>query len=88
MQKLLPTLCVPVVMLHGDRDPLVPVANVTWLEQQLGALGKTNFFAKIILPGANHFIPWEHPADVERGVGRLQSMVAAHTVTASGGPAK
>lgn len=71
MQKQLPKLSVPVVMLHGDRDPQVPVKNVAWLEQQLGALGKTNLFAKIILPGANHFIPWEHPDAVEAALREL-----------------
>jgi pimeloyl-ACP methyl ester carboxylesterase len=64
-------------MLHGDRDPLVPVENVAWLEQQLGALGKTNLFAKIILPGVNHFIPWEHPAEVERALRLLNKMVGS-----------
>jgi len=76
MQKQLPQLAVPVVMLHGDRDPLVPVENVAWLEQQLGALGKTNLFAKIILPGVNHFIPWEHPAEVERALRQLDQMTS------------
>ena len=74
MQTLLPKLSVPVVMLHGDQDPQVPVANVAWLEQQLAAAGKTNLFAKIILPGVNHFIPWEHPAEVERGIRLLNAM--------------
>ena len=76
MQKQLPQLAVPVVMLHGDHDPLVPVENVAWLEQQLGALGKTNLFAKIILPGVNHFIPWEHPAEVERALRQLDQMTS------------
>ena len=74
MQKQLPKLAVPVVMLHGDKDPLVPVQNVAWLEQQLGAAGKSNLFAKIILPGVNHFIPWEHPDEVLRGVRLLEEM--------------
>jgi pimeloyl-ACP methyl ester carboxylesterase len=84
MQKQFPRLAVPVVMLHGDRDPLVPVENVAWLEQQLGAVGKTNLFDKIVLPGANHFIPWEHPADVERALGRLDQMVASQKPSGSG----
>lgn len=75
MQKLLPNLSVPVVMLHGDRDPLVPVKNVAWLEQQLATLGKTNLFAKMILPGVNHFIPWEHPDEVEHGIRQLNQMI-------------
>jgi pimeloyl-ACP methyl ester carboxylesterase len=83
MQKQLPQLAVPVVMLHGDRDPLVPVENVAWLEQQLGALGKTNLFAKIILPGVNHFIPWEHPAEVERALRQLDQMTSAQSLTNS-----
>ena len=82
MQKMLPRLAVPVVMLHGDQDELVPVQNVDWLEKQLAVEGKTNLFAKIILPGVNHFIPWEHPEAVERAIGVLNSMTtnqsAAH----------
>ena len=77
LQRQLPQLVVPVVMLHGDRDPLVPVENVAWLQQQLGALGKTNLFAKIILPGVNHFIPWEHPAEVEGALHLLDKMVGS-----------
>lgn len=84
MQGQLPKLSVPVVMLHGDRDPLVPVENVAWLEQQLGAFGKTSLFSKIILPGVNHFIPWEHPAEVERALRRLNEMIARQT--ADGAP--
>ena len=83
MQKLLPKLVVPVVMLHGDRDPLVPVENVAWLEQQLAAAGKTNLFVKIILPGVNHFIPWEHPADVERALRILDQMANDPSLTNS-----
>jgi pimeloyl-ACP methyl ester carboxylesterase len=76
VQKLLPQLSVPVVMLHGDQDPLVPVENVTWLEQQLAAQRKSALFAKIILPGVNHFIPWEHPAEVTRAIGLLEGMAS------------
>lgn len=77
MQKQLPQLAVPVLMLHGDRDPLVPVENVAWLENQLDALGKTNLFAKIILPGVNHFIPWEHPIEVAHALHQLGQMTRA-----------
>jgi pimeloyl-ACP methyl ester carboxylesterase len=76
MQRQFPELSVPVVMLHGDLDPQVSVENVAWLEQQLGAVGKTNLFAKIVLPGVNHFIPWEHPAEVERALRLLDKMAA------------
>jgi pimeloyl-ACP methyl ester carboxylesterase len=83
MQKKFPKLSVPVVMLHGDRDPQVPVENVAWLENQLCALGKTNLFAKIILPGVNHFIPWEHPIEVEHALRQLGQMTRAQMPTNS-----
>lgn len=77
MQKQFPKLSVPVVMLHGDLDPQVPVENVAWLENQLEVLGKTNLFAKIILPSVNHFIPWEHPIEVEHALHQLGQMTRA-----------
>ncbi len=83
MEQKLPQLAVPVMMLHGNCDPLVPVENVAWLEQQLGALGKTNLFEKIILPGVNHFIPWEHPAEVERALRQLDQMAGLQKITNS-----
>jgi pimeloyl-ACP methyl ester carboxylesterase len=83
MQPLLASLSIPVVMLHGTRDPLVPVENVAWLERRLGALGKSHLFAQILLPGVNHFIPWEHPADVDRALQVLVKMTAAENQTPS-----
>lgn len=74
MRAQIPTLAVPVVMLHGDHDPLVPVSNVAWLENELVRVGKARLFAKIILPGVNHFIPWEHPDQVVRAFQQLRQM--------------
>ncbi len=68
-------LVVPVVMLHGTRDDWVPVENVAWLESQLAALGKTHLFAKVVLPGAGHFIPWERPGEVADGIKKLAQMI-------------
>jgi len=68
LQRGLPALSVPVVMLHGGRDPLVPVANVDYLRDQLAALGKTNLFSELVYPTYNHFIPWEHPDAVEKAI--------------------
>jgi pimeloyl-ACP methyl ester carboxylesterase len=68
MQKKLPQLTVPVVMLHGGRDPLVPVENVAWLQDQLTAAGKRELFTGIVHPEYNHFIPWEHPDAVAAAI--------------------
>jgi pimeloyl-ACP methyl ester carboxylesterase len=74
MQPMLPSLRVPVVMLHGDVDPLVPIQNVDWLKNQLALAGKSKLFASIVLPGVNHFIPWEHPDEVAKAIGKLNDM--------------
>jgi pimeloyl-ACP methyl ester carboxylesterase len=71
MQPQLTSLSVPVVMLHGDRDRQVPVANVAWLRGQLAADGKAGLFDALVFPEYNHFIPWEHPDAVEAALRKL-----------------
>jgi pimeloyl-ACP methyl ester carboxylesterase len=76
MQPMLTSLRVPVVMLHGDHDPLVPVQNVDWLKNQFALAGKSKLFASIVLPGVNHFIPWGHPDEVAKAIGMVNDMAA------------
>ena len=68
LQKMLPLLRVPVVMLHGGRDRQVPVENVAWLEHELARVGKANRLTALVHPGYSHFIPWEHPEAVAEAV--------------------
>ena len=51
------TMRMPVMFIHGDKDPLVTVKNVQYGMHKLTA---NNNAKMIIIPGANHFIPWEH----------------------------
>lgn len=51
------TLRMPVMFIHGDKDPLVTVHNVKYGMDKLKA---NNNAGMIIIPGANHFIPWQH----------------------------
>jgi pimeloyl-ACP methyl ester carboxylesterase len=49
-------------IVHGDKDGLVPVGNVAFI--------RSNFIhaqqmTVIILPGANHFIPWQHYMEIK-----------------------
>jgi pimeloyl-ACP methyl ester carboxylesterase len=50
-------LNMPVTFIHGDKDPFVTVKNVDYGKAKL-------YFNKrvkvIIIPGANHYIPYEH----------------------------
>jgi pimeloyl-ACP methyl ester carboxylesterase len=48
---------VPVMVLHGQKDKIVPYEHATFLEEKL----KDNpSFELTTLPEANHFIPWTH----------------------------
>jgi pimeloyl-ACP methyl ester carboxylesterase len=59
------TLTVPVIMLHGKKDDLVPVENTDYLRNQLAAAGY------------NHFIPWEHPDAVEAALRKLTDRLSS-----------
>ncbi len=47
----------PVTFIHGDADKFVTVKNVEYGKQKLLANPAVKV---IIIPGASHFIPWEH----------------------------
>ncbi|MCW5664376.1 MAG: alpha/beta fold hydrolase [Piscinibacter sp.] len=52
---LLPRITAPVRILHGTADALVPVANVDYLRRRLTG---ARCIDTLLLPGANHFLPW------------------------------
>lgn len=71
LERLRPALAqlqIPVVMLHGQKDRLVPPANVDYLEAELRAAHHERWFTKIILPDGNHFIPWQEPAALREAI--------------------
>lgn len=53
----------PVWIMHGDKDNLVPVGNVDYAKQKLTNAKSLEIK---ILPGANHFIPWTHFAEIKK----------------------
>jgi len=57
MDKHYDTLKMPVMFIHGDKDPLVTVKNVHYGMEKLAGNDNARM---IIIPGANHFIPWQH----------------------------
>lgn len=63
---------IPVTFIHGDADKFVPVKNVEYGKQKL--VNNKNLKI-IIIPGASHFIPWEH-YDVIKA--HLISLTALH----------
>ncbi len=54
-------LNIPIAIVHGDRDDLVPVENVDFLKLHL----KKNALVSVeIIQGMNHFIPWRNMESV------------------------
>ena len=44
-----------VIIVHGTQDPFVPVGNATYAQNKLVNADSVRL---ILIPGANHFIPW------------------------------
>jgi pimeloyl-ACP methyl ester carboxylesterase len=56
-------MTMPVTFIHGDKDNLVTVKNVAYGIQKLSFNTQVKV---IIIPGANHHIPWEHYDIIKR----------------------
>ncbi len=51
------SLTMPITFIHGDKDNFVTIKNVGYGEKKLSHNPNVH---KIIIEGANHFIPWQH----------------------------
>jgi pimeloyl-ACP methyl ester carboxylesterase len=61
----LPRITAKVVILHGTQDDLVPVANVPFMQAHLTG---ARCITTTLLPGRNHFLPWNSEADVRQAI--------------------
>lgn len=61
LQPLLARIDAPVCIVHGTDDALVPVGNVDYLHAHLVA---ARCRETVLLPGGNHFLPWNAPREV------------------------
>lgn len=57
----LPRITAPVFIVHGTADDLVPVANVAFMQARLTG---ARCVKTTLLPGRNHFLPWNAEAEV------------------------
>lgn len=57
LQPELKNISCGVTIIHGTKDPLVPYANMAFLQKRLVNASSVD---TISIKGANHFIPWEH----------------------------
>ena len=81
MADVLNTITIPIHIVHGDRDPLVPYANVAYMEKK---------FAKApldvtTLKNTDHFIPWHSKPAVDAALEQLVDQVhKTESITAHG----
>lgn len=71
LERVLERIRCPVFLVHGSDDDLVPVANVAYAQQRLR--GAAHVVTEL-LPGRNHFLPWNAQAELRRVIaaaGRL-----------------
>ncbi len=50
-------ITMPVMFIHGDADKFVTIKNVAYGQRKLAGNKQVH---KIVIAGANHFIPWQH----------------------------
>lgn len=65
LQPLLPQITAPTIIVHGTKDPLVPFANVAYMQAHLNhaACIKT-----VTLTDFNHFLPWNAEPQVRAAI--------------------
>jgi pimeloyl-ACP methyl ester carboxylesterase len=76
---ILPQIRCPVVIVHGTKDSLVPLANVDFMRRAFpeGTIRET-----VILEGRNHFLPWNSADEVRGAIVRLASQIAESSAEA------
>jgi len=65
LARLLPKITAPVLIVHGMKDDLVPVANVPFMQ---AGLSGARCVKTELLQGQNHFLPWNSTGVVRRAI--------------------
>lgn len=65
LEKILPDIRAKVIIVHGTKDDLVPVANVAYMQARLTG---TRCTKTLLLEGRNHFLPWNSPEVVREAI--------------------
>jgi pimeloyl-ACP methyl ester carboxylesterase len=63
--KMLPAVTAKVVIVHGTRDDLVPVANVPYMQAHFTG---ARCVSTVLLEGQNHFLPWNSESVVREAL--------------------
>ncbi len=65
LNRLLPKITAPVLIVHGTKDDLVPVANVPFMQ---AGLSGSRCVKTELLEGQNHFLPWNSTGVVRKAI--------------------
>jgi pimeloyl-ACP methyl ester carboxylesterase len=65
LAKVLPRITAKVIIVHGTKDDLVPVANVAFMQAHLTG---ARCVKTVLLEGQNHFLPWNSEATVREAI--------------------
>ncbi len=72
-------ITIPVIIIHGTKDRLVPYENVLYMKQTM-----TNAALEVVtLEGQNHFLPWNSKDVVDEAIRRASQMMDVSTQRAS-----
>lgn len=70
LAPLLAGITCPTIVIHGDKDKLVPVSNAEYAKRMLTG---TRSVRVEILHGRGHFVPWQRPDAIRSAIGELGS---------------
>jgi pimeloyl-ACP methyl ester carboxylesterase len=73
LRPRLARITVPVTVVHGTKDDLVPFANVDFMKKQMTG---TKAMDVTVLDGQNHFLPWNSKPQVEAAIAKAVAMMA------------
>ncbi len=67
-------IIVPVTIVHGTKDDLVPFANVAFMKKHMTG---TKAMDVTVLDGQNHFLPWNSKRAVDAAIAKALTMAEA-----------
>jgi pimeloyl-ACP methyl ester carboxylesterase len=68
------TIQIPVTIVHGTKDTLVPFENVAFMKTHLSG---TKAMEVTVLDGQNHFLPWNSKREVDAAIAKAFAMMEA-----------
>jgi pimeloyl-ACP methyl ester carboxylesterase len=64
---------IPVTIVHGTKDSLVPFANVAFMKQSMTGTKAMD----VTVLDQNHFLPWNSKAEVDAAIAKAFAMMEA-----------